>query len=132
MPVKKLKTLNNLKGKLQGKIQTYKKQHEFFVENDTCPTCSQPITEEIKKTQSGEIVGSTKELVLAVEELRCNIEDEEEREKKYVEKSSNLNKIQTQIAGHNSTITRIQKNVKQLLADVETLQNSKSNDHEEV
>tara|TARA_A200000113_G_scaffold60448_1_gene51738 strand:- start:638 stop:2368 length:1731 start_codon:yes stop_codon:yes gene_type:complete len=128
---KKLKTLNNLKGKLQGKIQTYKKQHEFFVENDTCPTCSQPITEEIKKTQSGEIVGSTKELVLAVEELRCNIEDEEEREKKYVEKSSNLNKIQTQIAGHNSTITRIQKNVKQLLADVETLQNSKSNDHEE-
>ena len=128
---KKLKTLNNLKGKLQGKIQTYKKQHEFFVENDTCPTCSQPITEEIKKTQSGEIVGSTKELVLAVEELRCNIEDEEEREKKYVEKSSNLNKIQTQIAGHNSTINRIQKNVKQLLADVETLQNSKSNDHEE-
>ena len=88
---KKLKTLNNLKGKLQGKIQTYKKQHEFFVENDTCPTCSQPITEEIKKNQSGEIVGSTKELVLAVEELRCNIEDEEEREKQYVEKS---NKVQ--------------------------------------
>ena len=128
---KKLKTLNNLKGKLQGKIQTYKKQHEFFVENDTCPTCSQPITEEIKKNQSGEILGSTKELVLAVEELRCNIEDEEEREKEYVEKSSKLNKIQTQIAGHNSTITRIQKNVKQLLADVETLQNSKTNDHEE-
>jgi len=128
---KKLKTLNNLKGKLQGKIQTYKKQHEFFVENDTCPTCSQPITEEIKKNQSGEIVGSTKELVLAVEELRCNIEDEEEREKQYVEKSNKLNKIQTQIAGHNSTIARIQKNVKQLLADVETLQNSKTNDHEE-
>ena len=33
----KLRTLNTLKGKIEQKFNTHKKQHEFFVKNTTCP-----------------------------------------------------------------------------------------------
>ena len=128
---KKLNTLNNLKGKLTNKLTTYKKQHEFFEENDTCPTCSQSITKEVREHKAGVIRSQVKELVLAIEELRCNMLDEQERCDKHTEISKELNDVQQKIAGHNATVTRINKNVRQLMMDVETLQNSKDDNSAE-
>ena len=128
---KKLITLNNLKGKLTNKCASYKKQHEFFEENDTCPTCSQSITKEVKENKSGIIRSQVKELVLAIEELRCNILDEQERSEQHLAKTQEMNELQQKIAGHNATVTRITKNVRQLMSDVETLQNSKDDNSEE-
>ena len=128
---KKLNTLNNLKGKLTNKLTTYKKQHEFFEENDACPTCSQSITKEVREHKAGVIRSQVKELVLAIEELRCNMLDEQERCDKHTEISKELNDVQQKIAGHNATVTRINKNVRQLMMDVETLQNSKDDNSAE-
>ena len=128
---KKLLTLNNLKGKLTNKCATFKKQHEFFEENDTCPTCSQSISKEVKENKAGIIRSQVKELVLAIEELRCNISDEQERSEQHLVKSKELSDIQQKIAGHNATVNRIHKNVRQLMSDVETLQNSKDDNSEE-
>ena len=128
---KKLITLNNLKGKLTNKCASYKKQHEFFEENDTCPTCSQSISKEVKEHKAGVIRSQVKELVLAIEELRCNILDEQERSEQHLVKTQELNQLQQKIAAHNATVTRINKNVRQLMSDVETLQNSKDDNSEE-
>ena len=128
---KKLITLNNLKGKLTNKCASYKKQHEFFEENDTCPTCSQSITKEVKENKSGIIRSQVKELVLAIEELRCNILDEQERSEQHLAKTQEMNELQQKIAGHNATVTRITKNVRQLMSDVETVKNSKDDNSEE-
>ena len=126
----KLKKLNTLRGKLQNKFSTYKKQHEFFTKNDTCPTCSQSITEDLKEEKTGVINSHVKELVLAVEELRCNIEDEEEKEMKFVKASKELNRVNSDIAIANSTITRIQMQVKDLMDQIESLRNDKSDSSE--
>jgi DNA repair exonuclease SbcCD ATPase subunit len=126
----KLKKLNTLRGKLQNKFSTYKKQHEFFSKNDTCPTCSQSITEDLKEEKTGVINSHVKELVLAVEELRCNIEDEEEKEMKFVKASKELNRVNSDIAIANSTITRIQMQVKDLMEQIESLRNDKSDSSE--
>ena len=40
---KKLKTLNKYKGQLSQKVATITKEHKFFSENVTCPTCTQNI-----------------------------------------------------------------------------------------
>ena len=127
---KKLKKLNTLRGKLQNKFSTHKKQHEFFTKNDTCPTCGQSITEELKEEKTGIINSHVKELVLAVEELRCNIEDEEEKEMKFVKASKELNRVNSDIAIANSTITRIQMQVKDLMDQIESLRNDKSDSSE--
>ena len=37
---KKLKTLNKYKGQLSQKVATITKEHKFFSENVTCPTCT--------------------------------------------------------------------------------------------
>ena len=126
----KLKKLNTLRGKLQNKFSTHKKQHEFFTKNDTCPTCSQSITEELKEEKTGIINSHVKELVLAVEELRCNIEEEEEKEMKFVKASKELNRLNSDIAIANSTITRIQMQVKDLMDQIESLRNDKSDSSE--
>ena len=126
----KLKKLNTLRGKLQNKFSTYKKQHEFFTKNDTCPTCSQSITEDLKEEKTGVINSHVKELVLAVEELRCNIEDEEEKEMKFLKASKELNRVNSDIAIANSTITRIQMQVKDLMDQIESLRNNKSDSSE--
>jgi DNA repair exonuclease SbcCD ATPase subunit len=128
---KKLITLNNLKGKLTNKFSTYKKQHEFFAHNDTCPTCSQSITQELKEQKTSEITSKYKELVSAIEEIHSNIEDEQARDQQHTAKNQEVNGIQQQIAGHNATVNRIHKNVKQLFLDVETLQNCKDDKSEE-
>ena len=126
----KLKKLNTLRGKLQGKFATYKKQHEFFTNNDTCPTCSQSITEDLKEEKTGIINSHVKELVLAVEELRCNIEDEEDKEIKFLAATKELNKLNSDIAIANSTISRIQKQVSDLMSQIESLRNDKSDSSE--
>lgn len=126
----KLKKLNTLRGKLQNKFSTHKKQHEFFTKNDTCPTCSQSITDDLKEEKTGIINSHVKELVLAVEELRCNIEEEEEKEMKFVKASKELNRVNSDIAIANSTITRIQMQVKDLMDQIESLRNDKSDSSE--
>ena len=45
---KKLRSLNNLKGKLSNKVATITKEHKFFTDNVTCPTCTQPIEESFR------------------------------------------------------------------------------------
>ena len=45
---KKLLKLNNLKGKLSNKVTTLTKEHKFFKDNVSCPTCTQPIEEEFR------------------------------------------------------------------------------------
>ena len=128
---KKLLTLNNLKGKLTNKCEGYKKQHQFFIDNDTCPTCSQSITKEVKEEKASIILGQTKELVQAIEDLHINIIEEEKRDAQSNVKREEINVLQRKIAGHNATITRIHKNVRQLMVDVDTLQNSKDDNSEE-
>ena len=41
---KKLRKLGNLKGKLSNKVSTITKEHKFFSENVSCPTCTQSVS----------------------------------------------------------------------------------------
>ena len=43
---KKLRKLGNLRGKLSQKVSTITKEHKFFTDNVTCPTCTQSIDED--------------------------------------------------------------------------------------
>jgi len=126
----KLKKLNTLKGKIQQKFSTHKKEHEFFMHNSTCPTCSQSITEELKDARITTIMDSIKELNKGFDEMDIAIKLEEERESKYIETSKLINKVNSDIAIANSTITRIQLQVKDLMDQIELLRNNKSDSSE--
>ena len=120
----KLRTLNTLKGKIEQKFNTHKKQHEFFVKNTTCPTCSQSLTEELKESKIATIMESIKELQTGFKEMETSIALAEEREREH----SSISKA---IAEHNTTSLRIQKQIKEVYDEIETLQNEKNNTIEE-
>ena len=120
----KLRTLNTLKGKIEQKFNTHKKQHEFFVKNTTCPTCSQSLTEELKESKIATIMESIKELQTGFKEMETSIALAEDREREH----SSISKA---IAEHNTTSLRIQKQIKEVYDEIETLQNEKNNTIEE-
>ena len=58
----KLLKLYNLKGKLSNKVATLTKEHKFFSENVTCPTCTQNIEESFRLNRINDVQTKAKEL----------------------------------------------------------------------
>ena len=116
----KLRTLNTLKGSIEQKFNHHKKEHEFFVKNTTCPTCSQSLTKELKESKITTIMESIKELQIGFEKMETSIALAEDRERQH----SSISKA---IAEHNTTSLRIQKQIKEVYDEIETLQNEKNN-----
>ena len=54
--------LNKFEGKISQKLERYKSEETFFVENTTCPTCTQPLTEKVKSISLKRIRATLKEL----------------------------------------------------------------------
>ena len=73
---------------------------------------------------------SIKELNKGFEEMDIAIKLEEEKESNYIETSKLINKVNSDIAIANSTITRIQLQIKDLMDQIESLRNNKSDSSE--
>ena len=75
----KLQKLNTYLIKLTHKLNTCKKEHEFFENNHVCPTCTQELSEEFRneKLQLGQ--SKVDEMNVGYEDLQKAISDEQER-----------------------------------------------------
>ena len=90
------------------------------MKNTTCPTCSQSLTKELKESKISTIMESIKELQTGFKEMETSIALAEDREREH----SSISKA---IAEHNTTSLRIQKQIKEVYDEIETLQNEKNN-----
>lgn len=126
----KLRTLNNLKGKIQQKFSAHKKQHQFFSENTVCPTCSQEISEDLKTNKVSLIMEEIVELNKGFRDIEKTILKEEEREETFIKMNTELNNFNSQIHVSNNTIRSIQKQIKQLQTEIELLQNNQTDSGE--
>ena len=127
----KLRKLGNLRGKIQQKFTTHKKEHQFFTENTTCPTCTQHISEDLRDARVSEIMNSIKELKQGMEEMELAIKLEEERESKYTELSQQLTSIFNEIQIQQFQISSYQSQIQDLQREISQLQNNNSNRNEE-
>jgi DNA repair exonuclease SbcCD ATPase subunit len=128
----KLKKLGNLRGKIQQKFSSHKKEHQFFTENTTCPTCTQHISEDLRDTKVSEIMNSIKELQQGMEEMEIAIALEEERETKFTELSDNWSNLFHEIQIHQFQISSYQSQIQDLQKEISELQNNKTNKSEEA
>ena len=69
-----LAKLNTLKGQIGNKVSTITKEHKFFSENVTCPTCTQSIEESFRLNRISHAQTKAKELKSGYEELEKAIE----------------------------------------------------------
>jgi DNA repair exonuclease SbcCD ATPase subunit len=127
----KLKKLGNLRGKIQQKFSSHKKEHQFFTENTTCPTCTQHISEELRDAKVSEIMDSIKELKQGMEEMELAVKLEEQRESKFINLSDKFNNLFNEIKIQQFRISSYQSQIQDLQREISELQNNNSNLNEE-
>jgi DNA repair exonuclease SbcCD ATPase subunit len=127
----KLKKLGNLRGKIQQKFSSHKKEHQFFTENTTCPTCTQHISEDLRDAKVSEIMDSIKELKQGMEEMELAVKLEEQRESKFINLSDKFNNLFNEIKIQQFQISSYQSQIRDLQKEISELQNNNSNLNEE-
>ena len=118
---KKLRSLNNLKGKLSNKVATITKEHKFFTDNVTCPTCTQPIEESFRLNRISDAQTKAKELQSGYQELEKAIKNEEEREHLFTKLSKEITKLNNGISQNNTRISGCHRQIRDLESEVQKL-----------
>ena len=130
-----LAKLNNYKGQISNKVSTITKEHKFFTDNVTCPTCTQSIEEEFRLNRISHAQTKAKELKSGYEELEVAIEKEKERERKFTNLSKEITKLTHGISKNNTLISNCQKQQRDLENEIQTLTNQLENrntEHEKL
>ena len=122
--VDKLGKLNTILIKLQQKLHTCEKEHKFFEDNDKCPTCTQQIEKEFKDSMIGDLNAKITEMSGGKSELEKAIEEEKERNDKFIELSKKSTEVSTTMSNVNYKLIAIRKNIKEIADEIEELEGS--------
>ena len=131
----KLATLNNLKGKISNKVSTLTKEHKFFTDNVSCPTCTQPIEESFRLNRINDVQTKAKELKKGYEDLEEAIKKEQNRERHFNKLSKEITKLNHDISQNNTRINLNQKQIRNLESEIQTLTSQLKNrntEHEKL
>ena len=131
----KTRKLGNLKGKISQKLETLKKERNFFESNKTCPTCEQDIEETFRKNKILHSDGKISELDKGYEELLDAIKSEEIRENVFDNISKSIVETQSKISSNNAKISSLQSQITSLNFDIKTINDqlkNKSNEKEKL
>ena len=123
----KLRTLGGLKGKISNKVSTITKEHKFFTDNVTCPTCTQPIEEEFRINKISDAQNKAKELQSGYKELEEAIKNEEEREHQFTALSKEITKLTHGISKNNTRISGCQRQIRDLESEIQKLTDQLAN-----
>ena len=131
----KLLKLNNLKGKITQKVSTITKEHKFFSENVTCPTCTQTIEESFRLNRIDDVQSKAKDLNKGLKELEETIESERERERLFTKLSKEITKLNNGISQNNTRISGFQRQIRDLESEIQRITEQSKNrntEHEKL
>ena len=115
----KLLKLAGLKGKISQKVATITKEHKFFTDNVTCPTCDQPIEEGFRINRIEDAQIKAKELQSGFKELEEAIKEEEERERHFTTLSKEITTLTHGISKNNTKIAGCQRQIGDLESEIQ-------------
>ena len=117
----KLLKLNNLKGKLSNKVSTLTKEHKFFSDNVSCPTCTQSIEEEFRLNKITDVQTKAKELKKGYKDLEETIKKEQNRERQFQKLTKEIIKLNNDISKNNTKISGCQRQIRDLESEIQTI-----------
>ncbi len=123
----KLRTLGGLRGKISQKVATITKEHKFFTDNVTCPTCTQPIEEEFRINKVEDAQNKAKELQSGYKELEEAIKNEEERERHFTQLSKEITQLTHGISKNNTKIAGCQRQIRDLESEIQRITDQLAN-----
>jgi DNA repair exonuclease SbcCD ATPase subunit len=127
----KIASYKKVESQIESKISKVRNDTQFYEHNADCPTCRQAITVEFKETLCSELSSKEHELNEALKELQAKItahesilkvvrNDEKERSNVRIE----LATTQTLIKGYNENIIRLEKEIKNLQTNNDSVDQS--------
>ena len=128
---KKLRKLNKFKGQLSQKVATITKEHKFFSENVTCPTCTQNIEESFRLNRINDAQTKAKELQTGYQELEKAIKNEEEREHLFTKLTKEITKLNNDISQNNTRISGHNRQIRDLESEIQKLTDQLANRNSE-
>jgi len=117
----KLVKLNTMKGKITQKVSTITKEHKFFTENVTCPTCTQDIEEDFRVNRIADVQTKAKDLKKGYQDLEETIKKEQDRERQFNQLSKEITKLNNDISQNNTRISGCQRQIRDLENEVQTI-----------
>jgi len=127
----KVRKLGNLKGKISQKISTISNTRKFFVDNDTCPTCTQEINSDMKNEKIGNLNKEVGKLESGYNELLETIKSEEFRESVFDNITRSIMESQSKISSNNAKISQLNAQIYGLNEDVKLINEQAKNKTEE-
>lgn len=116
-----LKDFTKLADDFDRQLKDNKKISKFFEDNDTCPTCDQPITEELRAFK----VDDAQEKVSEVEKIVSEMMTEVEKVRSQDEYFSDVEQKANQ---HKSELSNVTYAINNLKTDIESISSKGSND----
>lgn len=123
---KKIKELEGFKAKFNADIRKLVKDVKFFESNDTCPTCSQTITEETKGSHILEGKAKAKELQSAIDQAEQAILGSNERLRSANDLLEECRQWNSSIHANNQSITQFQNMIDRTQAEIDALSDDAS------
>lgn len=123
---KKLSQLQQYQTQFNTDIKVVVKEAKFFEDNSTCPTCSQEISDDVKKEKTEAAKERAKSLSVAAEKCKEEIEQTTET---LTAAQSGLDQVQAwnaTLSNNNNTIARINKQVETLYNEINNLTDTTS------
>ena len=127
----KIRKLGNLKGKISQKMDSIKREQNFFSDNLTCPTCEQTIEESFRTQRLKNSNTKLKELEDGFEQLIDTIKSEEFRESVYDNITKSIMESQSKISTNSAKISSLQAQITGLNHEIKTLNDQSTNKNEE-
>ena len=110
--------LKTLRTQVQTKKSEVDKQREFFVKNDDCPVCEQPIKKSFKKLRNSELLDQSQKYDNAIEEMETEL-------KRLTSNLSDLNSLASEMQNNNAEIKALSSMAEKCQSDIDTLMRDK-------
>tara|TARA_B100000035_G_scaffold66095_1_gene53921 strand:- start:2736 stop:4466 length:1731 start_codon:yes stop_codon:yes gene_type:complete len=120
----KLSKLNTYLVKIQHKLNTCEKNHKFFADNTTCPTCTQDIDESFRQQKLSEEKAQLDNLNIGLEDLNDAISKEAERENEFQRLSQTVLGLNSDITQANYRITQVRQTIRDIEEEIKELDES--------
>jgi DNA repair exonuclease SbcCD ATPase subunit len=117
-------SLSQFQFQFQSQIKEVVKDAKFYEENDSCPTCSQTIEEDLRNSKLEKAKQKAAELNKAIGVAHDKLTAVEDEITLLNNISEKVRENTSTISNNNSSITRLQKHIHDLEAEIESLRGS--------
>ena len=117
----KIHELQQFKAKFNADIKKLVKEIQFFESNDTCPTCTQPITEETKESHIVDGKAKAQELNTALETAETSLARRNEVLASAEERLVKCQEAQSNIHANNQSINNFQSSIDRTQQEIENI-----------